>query len=824
MTTPDRPRGDAARRPIVRATTTPDEHHPRDDDAAAGSRMGAAGEAGRCRGECWRRTGRFTQGACDAAHVAGGSRGRAHRRRQWAIESWYCVVMKRLALIVAVVGCGSTASTPPASPPPPPVASAPAPAPAPPAATEPAPPSAARKPYTVKSPNGDREDPYYWLRDDTRKQPEMLAYLNAENAYASAILGPAKPLEDKLVAELRSHVAPDVASVPELSDGYWYLRRYTAGQEHPVLVRHKTRLTAPEEVILDCNELARGKPFYALGNAVVSRNGRYLAWTDDTVGRLQFVLHIKDLTTGKVLPDTASNVHADRPPEEGIAWANDNKTLFYVGKDATTLREDRVFRHELGAASDQQIFLEPDGQYYVHVSTTKSHRYVQIVLSATTNTEVRLLDADKPRAPDRVVLPREVDHLYSLDHLDGRFVIRSNAGAKNYRLISVPEAKVRDRKAWRDLIPASTDVFVDQQFTVARSFVAATVRKGGLSRVQVLPANGPAFLVEADEPAFRMTVDDLPDPTTARLRYVYTSPVTPPSVIELDLATRAKTTLQVLPVPGYDASQYVTEYLDAKASDGVAVPISVVHRKDTKLDGSAPLLVYGYGSYGFSIDPAFDASRLPLLDRGWVYAVAHIRGGQELGRAWYDDGKLMKKRNTFTDFIAATEHLVAHKYGARDQVFAEGRSAGGLLMGAILNLRPDLYRGVIAGVPFVDVVTTMLDESIPLTTNEFDEWGNPKEKAAYDYMLGYSPYDNVKAQAYPSIYVHTGLWDSQVQYFEPAKWVAKLRATKTDHNPIVFDIDMAAGHGGKSGRFDRLKDVARDWTFLLTTRERPDRR
>jgi oligopeptidase B len=482
-----------------------------------------------------------------------------------------------------------------------------------------------------------------------------------------------------------------------------------------------------------------------------------------------------------------------------------------------------VFRHVLGETSDTMVFREADGQYYVSIAPTKSRRYVAIHLGATTNSELRLLDADRPATPDRVVLPRERDHLYEIDHLDGRFLIRSNAGAKNFRLVEVPEAKVADRGAWRDVIAASNDVLVED-FTVSRNFIAATVRTGGLRKVQVLPAKGAAFFVDASEPTYTMSVSDPPDPDATRVRYEYVSQVTPQSTFEIDVATRARTLLRQQPVPGYDPGDYTAAYLHARASDGVEVPISVVHRKDVKRDGTAPLLIGGYGSYGFSSDPRFDPTRQALLDRGWVFATAHVRGGQEMGRWWYEDGKLMRKRNTFTDFIAVTEYLVANKLGARDQVYAIGASAGGLLMGAIVNMRPELYRGVIAQVPFVDVVTTMLDESIPLTTNEFDEWGNPKDKAAHDYMLGYSPYDNVKAQAYPSLYVRTGLWDSQVQYFEPAKWVARLRATKTDANLLLLDTDMTAGHGGKSGRFVRLHDAARYMAFLLLVRDRPDSR
>ena len=718
--------------------------------------------------------------------------------------------MKRtlLVIVLALAGCGSAASTAPSAQP----ANLPAAA-----AAGPRPPIAERRPYQVKSPSGDRDDPYYWLRDDSRKRPEVIGYLEAENAYARAILGPHKALEDKLLVELKSHVQEDDASVPVYQDGYWYATRYSAGQEQPVFVRRKGSRDAPEEIVLDGNELARGHSFFAFGGRAISRDGQLVAWVDDTVGRRQYTLHVKDLRTGKLLPDTASNV------AEPVAWANDGRTLFYIGKDPTTLRTDRVFRHALGETGDTQVFHEPDGQYYVGIFPTKSRRYIEIHLSATTNTEVRLLDADHPTAPDRVVLPRERDHIYQLDHLDGRFVIRSNAGAKNFRLVEVPEARVADRGAWRDLIAASPDTLVED-FTVSRHFVAATVRNGGLSKVSVLPAKGAAFFVDASEPAYVMDVVNLPDPDARSVRYDYVSQVTPRTTFELDPASRSKTQLKVQPVPGYDPKNYAAEYLHARAGDGTQVPISVVYRKDTRRDGTAPLLLYGYGSYGISSEPFFDSTHQALLDRGWVFAIAHVRGGQEMGRAWYEDGKLMHKRNTFTDFIAATEHLIAGRYGARDQIYALGGSAGGLLMGAIVNLRPDLYRGVVSLVPFVDVVTTMLDESIPLTTNEFDEWGNPKEKAAYDYMLSYSPYDNLKPQGYPSIYVRTGLWDSQVQYFEPAKWVAKLRATRTDDNLIVLDTDMAAGHGGKSGRFDRLHDVARYMTFLLMIHDRPDRR
>jgi oligopeptidase B len=716
-------------------------------------------------------------------------------------------------VILVAAACSGT-SPPPALPTTAPAVATPVPAPA---ERAPAPPVAAKHAHDVASPNGTRSDPYYWLRDDTRKNPELIAYLEAENAYAASVMAPAKQLEDKLLEEMRSRIKEDDAGVPVLDDGYWYYTRFETGKQHPIHVRRKGNMQAPEEILLDGNQLAAGHAFYRAANLRVSRNGRMLAWAEDTVGRNQYTLHIKDLATGEVLPDTAANIAPN------LEWANDNKTLFLVGKDPTTLRNDRVMRHSLGGGYEQ-VFKEDDGQYYVGIAPTKSRRYVQIVAGATTNSEVRLIDADKPTAPPKVFLAREKDHLYDLDHLDGRFVVRTNADAKNFRLVEIAPGKETNRKAWKELIPHSPDLLVEE-FALYHGFIAASVRSGGLRKVKVMPGKQPAYFLDAPDQAYAMAVIDTPDADAKRVRFSYDSMTSPKSELDADVATKERKLLKQQPVPGYDATKYTSEYAHATAADGTLVPVSIVYRTATPRDGTAPLLIYGYGSYGVSMEPRFDANVVSLLDRGWVYAVAHIRGGQEMGRAWYEAGKLMNKVNTFTDFIAVTEHLIATKYGARGQVFAMGGSAGGLLMGAVLNMRPDLYRGVAALVPFVDVVTTMLDETIPLTTNEFDEWGNPKTtKAAYDYMLAYSPYDNVRAAGYPSIYVRTGLWDSQVQYYEPAKWVAKLRATKTDANPIVFDIDMTSGHGGASGRFDRLRQTARMMAFFLDTRGRPDRR
>jgi oligopeptidase B len=679
-------------------------------------------------------------------------------------------------------------------------------------------PVAEKRPHDVVSPFGTRNDPYYWLRDDTRKDPDVLAWLNAENAYRERAMRETLRLQETLFDEMKQRLQDDDTSVPVLEHGYWYYTRYAPGAQQPIFARRKGTMKAAEEILLDGPTLAEGTSFYYIGAKAVSPDGKLLAWVDDTVGRNQYTLHVKEIATGKVLPDTATGV------DKTLAWANDNKTLFYAGKDPVTLREDRVMRHVLGGTTDELAFLEPDGQYYVHVGKTKSEKYVLIELEATTNSEWLLVDADRPASAPVVFLARSKDHEYELDHVGKKFYLRTNADAKNFRLVAVAEGKQSDRAAWTDVIAHDPEVLVSD-FVVYQDFVAATVRQGGLEKVLVVPNKKPRYFLAADDPSYAMSVVDTPGAKTKRLRYVYDSMVTPETTFELDVATKKKTTLKQQAMAGYDPSLYASEYVHATAADGAQVPISVVYKKTTPRDGTAPLLVYGYGSYGSNTDPRVVSPAISLLDRGWVYALAHVRGGSELGRHWYEDGRLLRKKNTFTDFIAATEHLVTERYGARDQVFANGGSAGGLLVGAVANLRPDLYRGMVTRVPFVDVVTTMLDATIPLTTNEFDEWGNPgKDKAAYDYMLSYSPYDQVAATGYPSIFVQTGLWDSQVQYYEPAKWVAKLRATKTDQNLLVLDCDMTSGHGGASGRFDKLRQAARQIAFYLMIHDRPDGR
>jgi oligopeptidase B len=678
------------------------------------------------------------------------------------------------------------------------------------AADKPAPPKAEKRAYEVKAPAGARPDEYYWLRDDTRKDPKMLAYLNAENAYADALLAHTKPLQDKLYEEIVARVKQDDASVPYRERGYWYYTRFETGKDYPINARRKGDMSAPEEVLLDQNAMAEGKGYFNVGNAVVSQDNRLLAWAEDVIGRRQYVLKVKDIATGRVFEDGVENIEPD------IVWADDNRTLFYIEKDPKTLLSKRVKAHVLGtpASADKVVYEEKDDSFYIGLLRTRSDKHVCIYLQSTVATEQRCASAVQP-GEFKVVAPRARDHLYLADHLNGRWVIKTNWNAPNYRLMTVADTQADgDRARWTDLVPHKADVFIDD-FTLFDDFMAIRERSGGLLRLRILGNGGASEFVAADEPAYAMGFAVNAEPNTDKLRYTYGSMTTPATTYELDVKTKQRTLLKETPVIGYEKTQYVTERVWAPARDGTRIPVSLVYRKGFKRDGTAPLFQYAYGSYGSSTDPYFNLSVVSLLDRGFVYAIAHIRGGQEMGRAWYDDGKLLKKTNTFTDFIDVTRYLVAQKYAAKGRVAAQGGSAGGLLMGAVANMAPQDYRVIVAQVPFVDVVTTMLDESIPLTTNEFDEWGNPKDPTYYRYMLAYSPYDNVAKKAYPAIFVGTGLWDSQVQYFEPAKWVARLRDRKTDANPLVFRVNMEAGHGGRSGRFRRYREQAEYYAFVL---------
>ncbi|WP_010543674.1 S9 family peptidase [Sphingomonas elodea] len=675
----------------------------------------------------------------------------------------------------------------------------------------PTPPVAAKKPYTVKAPFGaTREDPYYWLRDDTRKNPEMLAYLAAENAYADAVLAPTKAMADTLYRETIGHIKQDDASVPYAKHGYFYYTRFDTGADYAVIARRKGSMAAPEQVLFDQPAMAKGKSFFQIGSWRVSPDNTRIAWAEDLVGRRQYVLKVKDIATGTLLADTVGNI------EPGLVWSADGKTIFYVEKDPVTLLGTRVKAHVLGtpASADRLIYTEKDDTFYMSIGATTDERYICINLHSTVSDEQRCASAANPVA-FKPVAPRERDFLYTADHLGGRWIVRTNWQAPNYRIMTVPDAKAAaGRAGWTDLVPTSDSVFIEG-FQPFDRFLAIEERSGGNKRLRLRTPTGKSSFVSADEPAYVMNLDVNEDPASPVLRYTYGSLVTPTTTYEVDAATGKRTVLKVQPVPGYDPSKYVTERVWATARDGTKVPVSLVYAKGFKKDGTAALYQYAYGSYGYSTDPSFRPTLPSLLDRGMVYAIAHIRGGQEMGRKWYDDGKIFHKKNSFTDFIDVTRFLVAQGYAAKGRVAAEGGSAGGLLMGAVANMAPQDYRVIVAQVPFVDVVTTMLDTSIPLTTGEFDEWGNPAEQRYYDYMLSYSPYDNVAAQAYPAMYVGTGLWDSQVQYYEPTKWVAKLRATKTDRNPLVFRVNMEAGHGGKSGRFERYHQNAEYLAFAL---------
>jgi oligopeptidase B len=703
------------------------------------------------------------------------------------------------AFIVLLAGC--------ASPPP---------QPAPP--SQPQPPVAAVHPYEVQSPNGVRIDNYYWLRDDTRSKPAVLDYLKAENAYYAAMTGHTRVLEETLYNEIIGRIKQDDSTVPARYRHYFYYTRFEQGQEYPIHARRKGSADGPEQVMLDGNAMARGHGFFQLTGLEPSPNGQLLAYGEDDTGRRQYTVHVRDLASGKDLPDAIPGTAAS------IAWADDNKTLFYVQNDPITLLGVRVRKHVLGsdAARDPVVYEERDHSYYMDVHRSGDDRYVVIDEQSTLASEIRFAPASQPKAKFRVIAPREHDFEYHAEHIGKRWVIRTNWNAKNFRVMQVDDGRVGDRKAWREFVPARGDVLIDR-IVPFRDFLAIQERSDGLQRIRIKPwRGGTETFVKGDDVDYTASIGENREQDTDILRYDYTSLVTPDTVYDLDMKTgrrELKKREQIL--GGYDRANYVAERVWAIARDGTRIPVSLAYRKDFIRNGTAPLYQYGYGAYGVSADPRFSSPRFSLIDRGFVYAIAHVRGGQEMGRSWYEDGKLLKKKNTFTDFIDVTRFLVKYGYAARDKVVANGGSAGGLLMGAIANMAPQDYRVIATHVPFVDVVTTMLDDSIPLTTNEFDEWGNPQETLFYNYMLSYSPYDNVSAQAYPAMLVTTSLWDSQVQYYEPTKWVAKLRATKTDHNPLLLKINMEGGHGGKSGRFQRYREVAEEFAFVIDQLARP---
>ena len=675
--------------------------------------------------------------------------------------------------------------------------------------TLPAPPVAKKVPKVTEIHGRKLVDNYFWLRDKTN--PEVKAYLEAENAYTDAVMRPTEPLQRKLYDEMLGRIKETDVEVPYQDGGYFYYSRTEAGKQYPILCRKKGSLNAPEEVVLDVNELAKGQAFMSLATYQVSEDGNLLAYTTDNTGFRQYTLAVKDLRTGKQLADHAERVGS-------VVWANDNKTIFYTVEDATTKRQYLLYRHTVGTTRpDDLIYEEKDERFEVDAWKTRSKAYIFLVVASATTSEVRYIPADQPGSAWKVMEPRKQGVEYYADHNSDSFYLRVNDTGRNFRLVKAPAADPRSQN-WQEVVAQRPDVKLEET-NFFKDYYILYERENGLPQIRVTDLrNGQSRRIEFPEPAYDTGNYANREYDTNKFRYVYESFVTPHSIFEYDMEKGSSILLKEHEVPGgYDRTRYQVERISATAADGVKVPISVIHLKGAKLDGTGPLYLYGYGAYGASMDIDFDSSIFSMVDRGVVYAIAHIRGGGEMGKVWHDQGRMMQKKNTFTDFITCAEYLVAQGYGSKDRLAIEGASAGGLLIGAVLNMRPDLFHAAIVGVPFVDVINTMLDASIPLTAPEFEEWGNPKEKEAFDYMLSYSPYDNIAAKAYPNMLVRTSFNDSQVMYWEPTKYVAKMRALRTDHNILILKANLSpAGHGGVSGRYDRLRQEAFDYAFLLT--------
>jgi oligopeptidase B len=669
----------------------------------------------------------------------------------------------------------------------------------------PKPPVASKVNHVATTHGESRVDPYHWMRD--KGNPEVVAHLEAENAYTAAVMKPTETLQATLYAEMLGRIKQTDLSVPYLQRGYYYYSRTEEGKQYPIYCRKKGSLDAPEEVLLDGNELAKGQPFFSIRAMSVSDDNHLLVYSTDYTGFRLYTLRVRDLRTGKDLPDTREKVTS-------IAWAADNRTLFYGVEDAAK-RSHRIHRMRLGSADDELVYEEGDERFRVGIDRTRSLDYLLLTSSSHTTSEVQYLKASAPAGTFAVIAPRQQDIEYYADHRGDRFYLRVNDQGRNFRLVSAPvDAPGRD--GWKEVVPHRAGVLL-QDVLLFKDFMVLAEREQALTQMAVTDlGSGATHRVAFPEPVYSAFAEANPEFDTRTLRYAYTSFVTPNSVFDYDMRSREQTLLKQTEVlGGYDKSHYLSERIYATATDGAQVPVSLVYRKDVKRDGTAPMHLHGYGAYGYAANAFFNSNRLSLLDRGVVMAIAHIRGGNDLGQQWHDDGRMMKKMNSFTDFIAVADHLVAQKYGARDRLVIEGGSAGGLLIGAVVNLRPDVAKAAILQVPFVDVINTMLDETLPLTVGEFEEWGNPLNKEHYAYMKRYCPYTNLQARAYPAMLVTTSLNDSQVMYWEPAKYVARLRELKTDTNPLVFRINMAAGHGGASGRYDRLREVAFDYAFML---------
>ncbi len=669
-----------------------------------------------------------------------------------------------------------------------------------------APPVAPRHPHFTVT-NGDTlRDDYYWLRE--KSSPEVRAYLEAENAYTDSVMAPTRPLQEKLYDEMLSHVQETDVDVPYEEGGFFYYSRTMEGKQYPVYCRRRGSMRRPEEVVLDVNALAEGHAFMHLGDYLVSDDGNLLAFTTDDTGFRQYTLHVKDLHSGETMDDLAERIVA-------VAWAADNKTIFYVQEDPVTKRWYRLYRYVLGSDHHDLVYEEKDGLFDLGLYRSRSRAYIFVVAESSTTSEVWFIPADDPTRDMTSIDGRRDGHEYYVDHTGDRFFIRTNDRGRNFRLVTTPVHST-DEESWSQIWGHRENVMLEGVDCFARYYVMRE-RENGVPQIRVVNLKtGRSHRVDFPEPDYVVEPEDNYEFDTPRYRFVYESFVTPPSVFDYDMRTHDRTLLKEKPVPGYDRKHYESRRLYAKASDGTMIPISIVYRKDKK-PKDRPMVLHGYGSYGYPLDVWFSSNRLSLLDRGVIFGVAHIRGGGELGKIWHEEGRMMNKKNTFTDFITCAEYVIKKGYTSSDKLCVTGRSAGGLLMGAVVNMRPDLFKVVVTGMPFVDMMNTMLDASLPLTTGEYLEWGNPNEKAAYDYMKSYSPYDNVGHHEYPIMLVRTSLNDSQVMYWEPTKWVAKLRATKADNHLLLLKANLEpAGHGGASGRYDRLRDVAFEDAFILT--------
>jgi oligopeptidase B len=672
------------------------------------------------------------------------------------------------------------------------------------------PPIAKRIPHKLEKHGHVRNDDYYWLNN--RENPEVIDYLNKENDYYKKATAHTVDFQKDLFEEMKSRIKEDDQSVPYLYNGYFYITRHEKGKDYPIYSRKKGSLEAKEEILFDCNEMAKEQSYFQLGGLSISEDNKWAAFSVDLVSRRQYTLQFKNLETNEILPTKIINTSG------GATWAADNKTVFYSRNDEVTLRTDKIFKHKLGSdsADDQLVFFEKDETFDSNIYKSKSEKYIIIVSSSTLTSEYQTILANNPDGEFKIFQKRTRGLEYSISHYGDSFYILTNKDkATNFKLMKTNENNT-SKDNWVDVISHNKDVLLEK-IDIFKDYLVVSERSNGLSKIKIMPWRGEAYFLPFEIETYTAYTTSNIDFNTEILRYGYQSMATPVSVIDFNMRTKTKKILKELEVQGgkFDKNNYEEKRIWATATDGTKVPISIVYRKGIKKDGNNPLLLNAYGSYGYSSEPYFSTFNLSLLDRGFILGIAHVRGGEDLGRQWYEDGKLLKKKNTFTDFIDCTRFLIDEKYTSRQHMYAEGGSAGGLLMGVLANMAPEFYNGIISQVPFVDVVTTMLDDSIPLTTGEYDEWGNPNEKKYYDYMLSYSPYDNVKAQDYPSLYISTGLHDSQVQYWEPAKWVAKLRLLKTNDKKLFLDTNMEAGHGGASGRFEALKELAKEFTFLL---------